>query len=680
MKGISSLIPPYVVVFSSATVALLLVLLLHPLFEPNILLLFFMPVVISSWYGSMKYGIIITLFSAIIVRCFFIIPGHTVVYRLDSIVELIIFILNSTSISWLIAELRNAKHHLEIIAQKQQKTEVELRSLAASDQQDALRKRLIVEDTLRQREEEMRLIINIVPAHISYVDSQHCYRFHNKKYEEWFKLPESEIDGKHLREVLGESVYQSILPKVEAALSGKQISYEAELPHPDGSNHITSVTYVPHINQQGEIEGFVALIQDITDRKLAEKDREMLLQWEQTARSQAEAANRTKDEFLATLSHELRTPLNAILGWIQLLKRRNFDQVTTSKALETIYRNSHALAQLIDDVLDVSRIIQGKLCLNIQPVELKTVIQSAVNSMTPAANAKEISIESSLDPSVGIVMGDVNRLQQVLWNLLSNAVKFTPKRGKVSIQVERIDNRVEIRVSDTGVGIHPEFLPHVFERFRQADSSTTRTHNGLGLGLAIVRHLVELHGGNVAVESPGINQGAVLIVNLPMKAVVVSPINKTNTLEHVVSTRKAAKPVPILAGLQLLVVDDEPDARHLIATIMADYGARVLTAASAQEAMMLLQEFQPNVLISDIGMPEEDGYVLIRRIRSLSAEQGGKIPAVALTAYARMEDRHQALLSGFHLHFPKPVNPTDLALVVANLVGRAESEIVKSRL
>jgi len=670
LKGIGSLVPTYAVMLSSVIVTLLLTLLLQPLLQPHIFLFFSIPVVISAWFGGMKYGVMAGLLCVMGAKCLLIEPKLILVYNAHNIFKLILYILNSIFISWLISELQKTKHHLQLTIKNQQQIESDLRNLATSSQEDALRQRLIVEDTLHQREEEMRLITDIVPAHISYVDSQQYYRFHNKKYQEWFRL--EEINGKHLKEVLGESVYQSILPYVEIALSGRETSYETQVPHSDGSNHTTSVTYVPHINQQGKVEGFVALVQDITDRKRAEKDKELLLQWEQAARSQAEAANRTKDEFLATLSHELRTPLNAILGWIQLLRCRNLDQDTTNIALETIDRNSRALAQLIEDVLDVSRIIQGKLCLNIQPVELMTVIESTVNSMSPAANAKEISIESKLDPSIGIVMGDVNRLQQVMWNLLSNAVKFTPKEGKVYIQTERINSYVQIRVSDTGVGIHPDFLPYAFERFRQADGSTTRTHNGLGLGLSIVRHLVELHGGTVDIESPGVNKGTVLIVNLPMKPVVVKPINHLVD-EKLVPIHKAAPVIPILTGLKLLVVDDESDACHLLATFLTDYGARVLTAASAKEAMLLLEEYQPHVLISDIGMPEEDGYVLIRRIRSLTEAEGGQIPAIALTAYARLEDRDKALLSGFQLHFPKPINPLDLVLVVANLVGRNES-------
>ncbi|WP_375495901.1 PAS domain S-box protein [uncultured Nostoc sp.] len=375
------------------------------------------------------------------------------------------------------------------------------------------------EAALRQREDELRLITNAVPVKISYVDTEQRYRFNNKGYEDWFRLPASEISGKHIREVLGESVYQSILPYVETVLSGEQVTYETQLSDKDGRNHYMNVTYVPQFNHQEKVEGFVVLSTDITLQKLAEQEREQLLEREQAARADAETANRMKDEFLATLSHELRTPLNAILGWAQLLRKRKLDENVSGRALETIERNSRSLTQLIEDVLDVSRIIRGTLHLSMEQVKLVTLVEAAIDTVYPAAQAKEISIKCRFDPEVEVVVGDVNRLQQVVWNLLSNAVKFTPKGGRVDVQLERIESCVQIQVSDTGGGIAAEFLPHVFERFRQADSSTTRSHGGLGLGLAIVRHLVELHGGTVCAKSPGIGQGATFVVSLPMKAI-----------------------------------------------------------------------------------------------------------------------------------------------------------------
>ncbi len=408
---------------------------------------------------------------------------------------------------------------------------------------------------------------------------------------------------------------------------------------------------------------------DITERKQAEQEREQLLESEQTARADAETANRIKDEFLATLSQELRTPLNAIMGWTQLLRSRKLDETTAVRALETIDRNSKSLTQLIEDILDVSRIIRGTLHLNIHQVKLVPLVEAAIDTVRPAAQAKEIRIKCKFDPEVGVVVGDGNRLQQVVWNLLSNAIKFTPKRGRVDVQLKRIQSHVQIRVSDTGAGIAAEYLSHVFERFCQADSSSTRSHGGLGLGLAIVRHLVELHGGTISAQSPGIGLGATFIVNLPMKAVDVEA-STAEEVSSVVDAQEANNYLPNLDGLRVLIVDDEADARHLLTTILTEFGIQVIAAASACEALLALQQFRPHILVSDISMPQEDGYTLIKKVRALPTEEGGRIPAVALTAYARAEDRTQALLAGFQLHVPKPVNPGELAAVIANLTGR----------
>ena len=417
---------------------------------------------------------------------------------------------------------------------------------------------------------------------------------------------------------------------------------------------------------------------DISDRKRVEKEREQLLLSEQAARRDAEAANRMKDEFLATLSHELRTPLNSLVGWAQMLRTRKFDETTTARALETIERNSKSLAQLIEDVLDVSRIIMGKLHLNVRPIELAPAIAAAIDTVRPAAEAKEIEISSVLDREVGLILGDSNRLQQVIWNLLSNAVKFTPKGGRVEVRLSLVNSHAQIQVSDTGMGIAAEFLPYVFERFRQADSSSTRAHGGLGLGLAIVRHLVELQGGTVAAQSAGVGQGATFTVKLPIPA--TSRVERETRRE---GSERLSALTPLLGedliapahprlleGLRILVVDDEADARELSIAILEQYGATALAVATAGDAIVALALEKPNVLVSDIGMPGEDGYALIRKIRALDAEQGGRIPAVALTAYARADDRTQAILAGFQMHVPKPVNPAELAAVVANLAGR----------
>ena len=409
----------------------------------------------------------------------------------------------------------------------------------------------------------------------------------------------------------------------------------------------------------------MGIVTDITDRKQAESEREQLLKREQEARAEAEAANRMKDEFLATLSHELRTPLNAMLGWTTLLRTRKFNEATTARALETIDRNTKSLQQLIEDVLDVSRIITGKLRLNICPVEIVPIIEAAIETVLPAAEAKNIQIDLGLDASVGAILADANRLQQVFWNLLTNAVKFTPKGGRVEVRLDRINSRIQVRVSDTGQGIAPDFLPYVFDRFRQADSSSTRSHGGLGLGLAIVRHLVELHGGTVRAESQGEGKGATFIVDLPIRAVRIQASESEQLQPQVTSEPQMC--ALSLEGLRVLVVDDEADARELLTTILTQYGAKVTAVATAGEALETIQKSQLDVLVSDIGMPGEDGYTLIRKIRAIDPNQGGKIPAVALTAYAGVQDQRQTLSAGFQIHLPKPVNPSQLATAIANL-------------
>jgi signal transduction histidine kinase len=382
----------------------------------------------------------------------------------------------------------------------------------------------------------------------------------------------------------------------------------------------------------------------------------------EAARAEAEAANRAKDEFLATVSHELRTPLDAILGWVQVLRARQTDETTLARALETIERNARIQATLIGDILDASRIISGKLRLELRPLELAPIVEAALEVVRPAAEAKEIRLETTLDASPGLVAGDPGRLQQVIWNLLSNAIKFTPKRGQVRIRLVRIDSELSLTVSDTGQGISPEFLPHVFDRFQQADTGTARSHGGLGLGLAIVRHLVELHGGSVQAASPGPGQGATFSVMLPVLA-----LTDTQAAEaHGVGSAPAA---PMLTGVRVLVVDDEPDARTILSAVLEQRGAVADTAASPDEALAALQGARYDVLVSDLAMPGQDGYALIRRVRALPAEAGGRIPAVALTAHVGAEERTRVVQAGFQMHVAKPVDAVELTVVVANLAG-----------
>ncbi|WP_190567027.1 PAS domain S-box protein [Desertifilum sp. FACHB-1129] len=404
---------------------------------------------------------------------------------------------------------------------------------------------------------------------------------------------------------------------------------------------------------------FFGTLLDITDRKQSEVERERLLKREQAAREEAERANRIKDEFLAVLSHELRSPLNPILGWSKLLRGGKLDETKTAQALATIERNAKLQSELIEDLLDVSRILRGKLSLNIAPVNLALKIQGAMETVRLAAEAKHIHIEASLTEDVGLVWGDSVRLQQAIWNVLSNAVKFTPPRGRVDIQLQRVDSCAQIVVSDTGQGIKPEFLPYVFDYFRQADGTTTRKFGGLGLGLAIVRHLVELHGGTVIAHSLGEGQGATFTIRLPLLH-APSPVNPD---EHLPQQSLD------LSGIKILVVDDQPDTRELVAFVLEQHGAQAIAAASAREALLVLSQTQPDVLLSDIGMPEMDGYLLIQQVRALPADRGGQIPAIALTAYAGDTNQQQVIAAGFQKHISKPIEPEKLVQAIVDLMG-----------
>jgi PAS domain S-box-containing protein len=402
----------------------------------------------------------------------------------------------------------------------------------------------------------------------------------------------------------------------------------------------------------------------------AAEDRRKLLESERAARAQSERANAMKDDFLATLSHELRTPLNAILGWAQVLRRGVRNPADLQQGLETIERNARAQTGLIEDLLDMSRIISGKLRLDIQTLEPVPFIDAAIETVRPAAEAKGVRLEKILDARAGPVLGDTGRLQQVVWNLVSNAVKFTPKGGKVQVILQRVSSHVEISVTDTGMGIRPEFLAHVFERFRQADPSSTRTFGGLGLGLSIVKDLIELHGGSVHVTSRGEGLGATFSVHLPLAVLNAAPPPVERVHPRAPSARVAVFEHADLSGVRVLVVDDEVDARELIARILRDCDANVATAGGAHEALEILQREGADLLVSDVGMPDIDGYELLRRVRALPNEGTRRIPAVALTAFARSEDRTRALRAGFLVHVAKPVEPSELIATIASVAGR----------
>jgi PAS domain S-box-containing protein len=463
---------------------------------------------------------------------------------------------------------------------------------------------------------------------------------------------------------------------------------------PEGHLPVVSYLAVPVVSRSGEVLGglffgapeprvfterHARIVEGLAAQAAVAMDNARLFESAQRARAEAERlyrdaqeSSRLKDEFLATVSHELRTPLTAILGWAHMLRTGQFDGDSARQAFETVERNARAQAQLIDDLLDVSRIITGKLRIDVRPVDPNSFIEAAVEALRPAAEAKGVRLQKVLDTGSVNVSGDPVRLQQVVWNLLSNAIKFTPRGGRVQVRLERVNSHVEVAVSDTGSGIPREFLPHVFDRFRQADQKTTRQHGGMGLGLSIVRHLVELHGGTVKAESPGEGEGATFTVLLPVSPVYHVEDEGERVHPAARDTLPAFELFDRLDGLKILVVDDEKDTRDMLKAGLGQCGADVLVAASAAEALEAIGQSAPDLVISDIGMPGEDGYEMIRRVRQLPPESGGRVPAIALTAYARVEDRMQALRAGYQMHVPKPVELAELAAVAASLVRRGE--------
>lgn len=513
-------------------------------------------------------------------------------------------------------------------------------------------------------------IFTKAPAFVAILrGAEHVFEMVNPAYLQM--VGHRDLIGKSAREafpdIKGQGFFE-LLDKVFRTgepYEGREIGVSLQR-EPQGSmeERFVDLLYQPLYEADGTVSGIFAHGVDITEQV--------------EARRKAENANRLKDEFLATLSHELRTPLTSILGWSRMLRSGNLAPEPAGRALEIIERNAQAQNALIGDILDVSSIITGKLRLDVRAVELSSVIEAAADAVRPAAEAKHIKLQVLIDPSTGQVSGDSDRLQQVVWNLLTNAVKFTPKGGRVQVRLECVNSHVEITVSDSGQGIPPEFLPFVFDRFRQADQNSTRIHGGLGLGLSIVKQLVEMHGGTVSAGSAGERQGTIFTVALP-RLVVRHDRQTTQRVHPTANTSEPATPSPDcpppLEGLHVLVVDDEADTRELLRAVLEGCGSQVSTAASAAEALTLLETTKPDVLLSDIGMPNQDGYALIRAVRAREArENSNRIPAVALTAYARVEDRVRALKAGFQVHVPKPIEPVELTAVVASLVNRYEAE------
>ncbi len=530
------------------------------------------------------------------------------------------------------------------------------------------------EQLLEQLEtERLRLayLFAKAPAFVAVVSGpEHTFEMTNPAYLQL--IGHRDVVGKPVRQALPEVEGQGFFEILDDVFRtgepfiGKELPIEIQRePNSAPEERFVDFVYQPIFEADKSVSGIFAHGVDITEQV--------------EARRQAEFANRLKDEFLATLSHELRTPLNAVLGWSQMLQTHRLGESETKKALMTIERNARAQNQLIDDLLDVSRIITGKLPLNVRAVDLSSVITAAVDAARPAAEAKNIRLQTLLDPQAGPISGDPDRLQQVVWNLLSNAVKFTPRDGRVQVRLERVNSHVEIVISDTGKGIEEEFLPHVFDRFRQSDGSMTRRHGGLGLGLAIVRQLVELHGGSVSVSSAGEEKGSTFTVTVPLLPVRTEPAGSVPRVHPAAEEIGVPQECPPeLSGLRVLLVEDEADSRELLNFVLDACGARITTASSAAEALETIKREKFDVLISDIGMPEEDGFSLIGKIRELSNEEGGDVPAIALTAYARAEDRVQALRAGFQMHVAKPVEPGELLAIVANLAGRMRNPQIKA--
>jgi PAS domain S-box-containing protein len=533
------------------------------------------------------------------------------------------------------------------------------------------------EEVLRQSEERFRLLVEGVADYaIFMLDANGSVATWNAGAARIKGYRAEEIIGQHFSRFYPQEAIESGWPEHElrvAAAEGRFVD-EGWRIRKDGSRFWAHVT-ITALRDEHSLRGFAKLTRDLTERRRTEAleasgaERAELLEAERNARMLAQRSARIKDEFLATLSHELRTPLNAILGWAQLLRvKSNPEAAEVQRGMEVIERNARAQVRLIDDLLDLSRIMSGRFRLDVQQVSLHDIVKGALDSIEPTAQSKGVRLESILDPNSVIVSGDPGRLQQIFWNLLSNAIKFTPKGGKVQVVLQRVNSHIELSVSDTGIGIPAAFLPHVFERFSQKDSSTQREYGGLGLGLAISKQLVDLHGGSIHAKSLGEGHGATFVVSLPL--VMLGAEKRSVQRVHPTATELSdGMPIPRLDGIRALIVDDEADAIELVRRVLQTQGAIVTTARSGEEALRVLEASEPDVLISDIGMPGMDGYQFMRLMRAAEAK-GRRLPALALTAFARPDDRKQAILAGYQAHLAKPFDMGEFAIVVAGLVGR----------
>lgn len=562
----------------------------------------------------------------------------------------------------------------------------QLRSVALQTAQSILAARTRADEklkeareALRESEQRFRAIFEQAAVGIAISDLDGHLAETNTKFVEILGYPAGELTALTAYDITHADDVASTRSHVARLLAGeiRDYSYEKRYVRKDGRTVWTLTSVGLLRDPEGRPRQFIGVIEDITELKQVQEDkarlleeRTHLLERERAARGEAERMSALKDEFLATLSHELRTPLSSILGWSQVIAGRRMEPEELHKALQVIERNARAQARLIEDLLDMSRIMGGRIRLDVQPVHPYTVVEAALETLRPAIEAKALVVETVLDRNAHPITGDPSRLQQIMWNLLSNAIKFTPHGGKVHVALKRVNFHIEVSVADSGIGIAPEFLPHVFERFRQADGSTTRRHAGLGLGLTIAKHLAELHGGTLRASSTGQGQGSTFTLDVPLAAVH----RATGEEERGHPTAAALDPLPPfpdLSGLVVLAVDDQADARDLVQRILENCGARVVTADGMQEALVVAEGERPHVLVCDIGMPDADGFDVIRQLRAMATHLGGEIPAIALTAFARSEDRTKVLRAGFRMHVSKPVEPIELCVAVANVAGRA---------
>ena len=533
----------------------------------------------------------------------------------------------------------------------------------------------LAEEGLRNSAAQFRLLADAMPQIVWTARPDGVLDYTNRRWYEFIDRDETEVSPAdwYLR-VHSDDLPGAVETWTAAITTGQPYATEFRVRGADDVYRWFLVRALPIRGTDGAIAQWYGTCTDIHEQRALLEQNAQLLDSERAARAESERASQIKDEFLATLSHELRTPLNAILGWANVLRGDLTDTEGVAEGLAIIERNARAQNQIIEDLLDMSRIISGKVRLDVHRLDLAPIVEAAIETVRPAAAAKGIRVQTVLDPTARPVSCDPNRLQQVFWNLLSNAIKFTPRGGRVQVLLERVNSHLEVSIIDTGKGIEADFLPHVFDRFRQADSSTTRQYGGLGLGLAIVKQLVELHGGTVRVKSGGHDLGTTFIVALPLTVLHAEGGPDFGERRHPAQGSLAAPPLHRdidLHDVRVLVVDDEADARALVRRLLEERGATVITNGSAAEALATIHAERFDVLVSDIGMPDEDGYALIRKVRSIPTERGGTIPAVALTAYARSEDRMKAVRAGFQMHVTKPVEPAELLTMVASLVGRA---------